>query len=83
MSQQHSSSPASEALTLYEQALRLLLEGGEISASLIQRRLSVGYVQAREVLDRMVAEGVITVYNYIGKPIIDVQAYMKEVENEV
>ena len=83
MSQQHSSIPASEALTLYEQALRLLLEGGEISASLIQRRLSVGYVQAREVLDRMVAEGVIVVRGYKGKPIIDVRAYMKEVENEV
>ena len=83
MSQQHSTLPQSKASAHYKQALLLLIEEGEISASLIQRRLSVGYVQAREVLDRMVAEGVITVYNYIGKPIIAVQAYMKEVENEV
>ena len=83
MSQQHSSPAAGEAHTLYKQALHLLFEEGEISCSLIQRRLSVGYVQAREIFDRMEREGVIAVRGYTGKPIVDLQKYLKEVENEV
>ncbi len=83
MSQQHSSPAAGEAHTLYKQALHLLFEEGEISCSLIQRRFGVGYVRAREVLDRMEREGVIAVRGYTGKPIIDVQIYKKEAKHEV
>ena len=83
MSQQHCSSPASEATSLYKQALHLLFEEGEISCSLIQRRLSVGYVRAREVFDRMEREGMIAVQGYIGKPVTDTQKYLKEVKDEV
>ena len=83
MSQQHSSPAAGEAHTLYRQALHLLLESGEISCSLIQRRFLVGYVRAREAFERMEREGVIAVRGYTGKPTVDVQEYLKEVKDEV
>ena len=83
MSQPQNTLPTSEAHTLYKQALCLLAEAGKISCSLIQRRFSVGYMRAREVFERMEREGVIAVRGYKGKPLIDVQAYLKEVENEV
>lgn len=83
MSQQHCSSPASRAHTLYKQALHLLFEEGEISCSLIQRRLSVGYVRAREVFERMEREGVIAVRGYVGKPLVDAQKHLKEGKDEV
>ena len=83
MSQPQNTLPTSEARTLYEQALRLLVKKGEISCSLIQRQLSVGYVRAREVFDRMEREGVIAVRGYVGKPVTDAQKHLKEVKDEV
>ncbi len=44
---------------LYEEARRLAVEAGKVSASYLQRRLRVGYARAARLLDLMEAQGVI------------------------
>lgn len=44
---------------LYEEAKQLVLEAGKASASLLQRRLQVGYARAARLLDMMEEEGVV------------------------
>lgn len=44
---------------LYNQALALVVESRKASASLLQRRLEVGYARAARILDEMEANGVI------------------------
>ncbi|MFA6521229.1 MAG: DNA translocase FtsK 4TM domain-containing protein [Candidatus Gracilibacteria bacterium] len=44
---------------LYEKALSLIIESRKASASLLQRRLEVGYARAARILDEMEANGVI------------------------
>ena len=43
---------------LYEAGVRLLRENGTASCVLFQRMLSVGYAEAREIFDRILAEGI-------------------------
>ena len=54
---------------LYKEATELLRENGEISTSLIQRKLFVGYAKAREIIDLLEKEGVIQIKNYKGLPV--------------
>lgn len=44
---------------LYEQALAVIVESRKASASLLQRRLEIGYARAARILDEMEANGVI------------------------
>ncbi len=44
---------------LYDQARRLAVEAGKVSASYLQRRLRVGYARAARMLDLMEEQGVI------------------------
>ena len=44
---------------LYDQALALIIESRKASASLLQRRLEVGYARAARILDEMESNGVI------------------------
>jgi S-DNA-T family DNA segregation ATPase FtsK/SpoIIIE len=44
---------------VYEQAKDLVLSTGQASASLIQRRLRVGYPRAARMIEQMEAEGVV------------------------
>ncbi len=44
---------------LFEDALRLICQHDKASASLLQRRLSVGYARAARILDQLEEEGVI------------------------
>jgi len=43
----------------YEEAVNLVLETGKASASLLQRRLEVGYARAARLLDQMESRGII------------------------
>ncbi len=43
----------------YEQAKELVMEEGKASASLIQRRLEVGYARAARILDQLEERGVV------------------------
>ena len=45
--------------TLFEDALRLICQHDKASASLLQRRLSVGYARAARILDQLEEEGII------------------------
>jgi S-DNA-T family DNA segregation ATPase FtsK/SpoIIIE len=44
---------------VYEQAKELVISSGQASASLIQRRLSVGYPRAARMIEQMEQEGII------------------------
>ncbi|HEY4527416.1 MAG TPA: DNA translocase FtsK, partial [Candidatus Paceibacterota bacterium] len=44
---------------LYEEARRIAIEAGKVSASYLQRRLRVGYARAARLLDMMEERGVI------------------------
>jgi S-DNA-T family DNA segregation ATPase FtsK/SpoIIIE len=44
---------------VYEQAKELVLSTGQASASLIQRRLRVGYPRAARMIERMEEEGIV------------------------
>ena len=45
---------------LYKEGVRLLKEHGKASCVLFQRKLAIGYAAAREIVDRMLEEGVAT-----------------------
>ena len=45
---------------LYDEALSLLNEEGEITTTLLQRKFGIGYEPARQIFDRMLKYGVIT-----------------------
>jgi len=45
---------------LYDEALSLLSEEGEITTTLLQRKFGIGYEPARQMFDRMLKYGVIT-----------------------
>ena len=45
--------------SLFEEALRLICQHDKASASLLQRRLSVGYARAARILDQLEAAGAI------------------------
>jgi len=54
---------------LYKEGLKLLRENGTASCVLFQIKLSIGYVDARFIYDRMIAEGVAVEYKqYSIKP---------------
>lgn len=44
---------------LYEEAVRTVLETGQASVSMLQRRLGLGYARAARIIDTMEAEGIV------------------------
>jgi S-DNA-T family DNA segregation ATPase FtsK/SpoIIIE len=44
---------------MYEEAVRVILEAGKASTSILQRRLRLGYGRAARILDMMQKEGII------------------------
>jgi S-DNA-T family DNA segregation ATPase FtsK/SpoIIIE len=52
---------------VYEQAKDLVLTGGQASASLIQRRLRVGYPRAARMIERMEEEGLVSAPSRDGR----------------
>lgn len=49
--------------TKFNDAIRLAVESGKISTSLLQRKLSIGYGRASNIISRMEALGYIGTYN--------------------
>ncbi len=60
---------------LYDAAKRIVLEAGIASASLLQRRLRVGYARAASLLDMLEEEGI------VGPAIGSKPREVKKVEN--
>ena len=64
----------------YEQAVRLIMETGQASASLLQRRLRIGYTRAARIIDMMEQEGLLGPFEG-SKPrkiIVDREAWLKK-----
>lgn len=47
---------------VYDQAVRVVLESGQASVSMVQRRLGVGYTRAARLIDMMEEEGIVGPY---------------------
>jgi len=52
---------------LYDRAVAIVLRDRKASTSYLQRRLSIGYNRAADLIERMEAEGLISVANHAGK----------------
>ena len=60
-------SGSGEGNSLYDQAVAIVLRDKKPTTSYIQRRLSIGYNKAADLIDRMEAEGIISAPNVAGK----------------
>ena len=52
---------------LYDRAVAVVLKDGKASTSYIQRRLSIGYNRAADLIERMEREGLVSDANGVGK----------------
>jgi len=52
---------------LYDKAVQLVLRDNKPTTSYIQRRLSIGYNKAADLIERMEAEGIVSAPNAAGK----------------
>jgi S-DNA-T family DNA segregation ATPase FtsK/SpoIIIE len=52
---------------LYSRAVAIVLRDKKASTSYIQRRLSIGYNRAADLIERMEREGVISAANSVGR----------------
>jgi S-DNA-T family DNA segregation ATPase FtsK/SpoIIIE len=52
---------------LYDKAVAIVLRDRKVSTSYLQRRLSIGYNRAADVVERMEREGLIGPANNVGK----------------
>ena len=52
---------------LYDRAVAVVLKDGKASTSYIQRRLSIGYNRAADLIERMEREGLVSAANGVGK----------------
>jgi S-DNA-T family DNA segregation ATPase FtsK/SpoIIIE len=69
----------------YGEALRLVLQTGQASASYLQRRLKLGYARAARLIDQMEHEGIIgpSEGSKAREILVDRRAYLKEIENNL
>jgi hypothetical protein len=63
---------------LYKEGLKLLRENGTTSCVLFQRKLAIGYEDARFIYDRMIRDGVAEEYKQYS-----IRAIRKENSDEV
>ena len=47
---------------LYDEAVKVILQTGQASVSVLQRRLRLGYARAARIIDCMEAEGIVGPY---------------------
>ncbi|MCY3973442.1 MAG: DNA translocase FtsK 4TM domain-containing protein [Candidatus Dadabacteria bacterium] len=53
---------------MYEQALEIVTEAGQVSISMLQRRLKIGYNRAATIVEQMEREGIVGEPQGAGKP---------------
>jgi S-DNA-T family DNA segregation ATPase FtsK/SpoIIIE len=61
------SGPGTGEEDLYDRAVAIVMRDGKASTSYIQRRLSIGYNRAADLIERMEREGLISAANGVGK----------------
>lgn len=59
--------PGNDAESLYDRAVAIVLRDKKASTSYIQRRLSIGYNRAADLIERMENEGLISAPNHSGR----------------
>ena len=52
---------------MYDKAVQIVLRDKKPTTSYIQRRLSIGYNKAADLIDRMEQEGIVSAPNVSGK----------------
>jgi len=57
-----------ESDSLYDKAVQLAVSGGQMSISLLQRRLRIGYPRAARLMDQLVDDGIVGGVGEPGKP---------------
>ena len=65
---------------LYDEAVRVIIESGQASVSILQRRLRLGYTRAARIIDMMEQEGLVGPFEG-SKPrqiLVDRQEWLKE-----
>ncbi len=68
---------------VYEEAKRVVLQSGQASVSMVQRRLGVGYTRAARLIDMMEEEGVVGPYRGAKPREILVERPKREAQEEV
>ena len=59
--------PAAQQNDLYDRAVDIVLRDRKASTSYLQRRLSIGYNRAADLIERMEREGVISAAGFGGR----------------
>jgi S-DNA-T family DNA segregation ATPase FtsK/SpoIIIE len=78
--QQRAVSVSSHKDELFDEAVRLIMETGQASVSILQRRLRLGYTRAARIIDAMEEEGLIGPFEG-SKPrriLVDREGWLKE-----
>lgn len=78
--QQRAVSVSSQRDELFDEAVRLIMETGQASVSILQRRLRLGYTRAARIIDTMEEEGLIGPFEG-SKPrriLVDREEWLKE-----
>jgi len=78
--QQSIGSVISQKDELYDEAVRLVMQSGQASVSILQRRLRLGYTRAARIIDTMEQEGLIGPFEG-SKPrriIVDREDWLRE-----
>jgi DNA segregation ATPase FtsK/SpoIIIE, S-DNA-T family len=52
----------------FDQAIQLCIDSGKASASLLQRRLSIGYARAARIMDQLTSAGIVAASDGTSKP---------------
>lgn len=78
--QQKTSSFGGEKDEIYDEAVRIVMETNQASASILQRRLRLGYTRAARIIDMMESDGIVGAFEG-SKPrriLIDREAWLKK-----
>lgn len=78
--QQRSALVNGEKDEFYDQAVRVIMESGQASVSILQRRLRLGYTRAARIIDMMEQEGIVGPFegSKARKILIDREAWLEK-----
>jgi S-DNA-T family DNA segregation ATPase FtsK/SpoIIIE len=66
--------------SLYDEAVRIVLDAGQASISMIQRRLRIGYNRSARMVEQMEREGIVTPADAARPRELRIRPVVREVE---
>lgn len=81
--QNKAATPDGERDDILDEAIKVVLEAGQASASILQRRMRVGYNRAARLIDQMESEGIVGPFQG-SKPrtiLVDPMSYLSQINN--